>query len=429
MEFVVQEETTPVAARSHRARVPLAGERHLHLRGHVPALDGVRGLAIALVLFHHVWPFLWGGAVATGISKASEIGWVGVDLFFVLSGFLITGILLDSRGTPHYFRNFIVRRSLRIFPLYLLFLFLCFVVLPPVVRAVGFSDELLLANRDLLPWLLAYNANHMTLFNDPAVTGFLGTESLAGMRDGMHDFLAITWSLSVEEQFYLVWPFLVAACAPSLPRLAMTLCLVAIVARVAAICLIGDWPHVTNMATFCRMDSLAVGAALAAYVRSPSFCVRHYEWFWKLAAGVILPVVLVYTVFVGARGDALFAAGGYSLCAVGFAGIVAGALRKRRGLLRRVLETRVMTFLGTYSYGLYLYHMLILFLVGMWRAAELRPNGTVADPERFQPFFGDMRWDAPLRLILVTALTIGTAWLSFHLFEKRFLSLKRLWTR
>src|SRR5262245_18793747 len=85
---------------------------------YMPELDGLRGVAIALVMMYHVWLYQGASAVGRAVSRFAGIGWCGVDVFLAMSGFLITGILVDSLGSPHYLRNFFVRRSLRIFPLY-----------------------------------------------------------------------------------------------------------------------------------------------------------------------------------------------------------------------------------------------------------------------------------------------------------------------
>jgi len=250
-----------VSGRAHDERCPI------RFRGHLPALDGVRGLAILLVLFHHLWPYEWSNPITSALTRVSHAGWIGVDLFFVLSGFLITGILIDSRGRERYFRTFIARRSLRIFPLYFLFLGIAFGVLPAVLSWIGHPDPVLEENRGALPWFLAYMSNHLTLFTDPVVTSAVGSELVDGLEHGLREFLAITWSLSVEEQFYLVWPAVVLLFASRMQRVAIVLVLLAVASRVAAFLLLYDWPHVTNMALFCRMDSLVVGAALAAWVR------------------------------------------------------------------------------------------------------------------------------------------------------------------
>ena len=150
----------------------------------IPALDGLRGIAILLVLIHHLTIYRPEGGLDSWIAAVPLFGWCGVNLFFVLSGFLITGILLDTRDSPVFYRSFFARRVLRIFPLYYGVLFLGFVLAPlllPMPDAYG---------RHQL-WLWTYLANFAMPFGkgEPAFSHF--------------------WSLCVEEQFYLVWPFLV----------------------------------------------------------------------------------------------------------------------------------------------------------------------------------------------------------------------------
>ena len=107
----------------------LTGRRALRtqLRGYIAELDGLRGIAILLVLVHHFWPT---SGVWEQYGHLPHLGWIGVDLFFVISGFLIGGILLDTKHEPHYFKNFYIRRALRIFPLYYLFLIVVFTLVP-----------------------------------------------------------------------------------------------------------------------------------------------------------------------------------------------------------------------------------------------------------------------------------------------------------
>ena len=148
-------------------------------RSHIPALDGLRGIAVLTVMWLH-FVFL---VPRTGGERLfwnlSETGWIGVDLFFVLSGFLITGILYDAKGGPHYFRNFYMRRSLRIFPLYYAFLILIFAVMP-LLRASG-ADHV---GKQL--WMWTYLSN--VLF---ARVGW----------EGMPAHTTHLWSLAIEEQF------------------------------------------------------------------------------------------------------------------------------------------------------------------------------------------------------------------------------------
>lgn len=147
---------------------------------HISALDSIRGVAVLLVILFHCYP--------TYITK---LGWLGVDLFFVLSGFLITGLLLDAKGKNNYYRNFIVRRTLRIFPLYYFALLLCLVIVPIVFKSLLPPDYGYYTANQL--WFWTYTQNW--LFSK---TGF--PENLT---------LVHFWSLAVEEQFYLFWPLFV----------------------------------------------------------------------------------------------------------------------------------------------------------------------------------------------------------------------------
>jgi len=162
---------------------------------HVPALDGLRGLAILLVLARHTANELQPGrGLDVAVKRVLQVGWSGVDLFFVLSGFLITGILLDARGGRHYFRNFYMRRSLRIFPVYYGSLFVTFAVLPFFVATPLFA----VLQRNQL-WYWTYLVNVLS-----PLTGGTGTPYNT----------AHLWSLAVEEQFYLLWPAVVWVSGP-----------------------------------------------------------------------------------------------------------------------------------------------------------------------------------------------------------------------
>jgi len=170
----------------------------------VPALDGIRGLAILLVIPHDAGLLLdlpgpMHGA-AYVVREFIQVGRAGVQLFFVLSGFLITGGLLDSRGAPGYFAALYARRALRILPLYFAVLSLTFLVLAP---RQALPHELLASQRHQI-WLWTFLSNWM----DPAGGGVSGFTHF--------------WSLAVEEQFYLLWPLAVLRLAPErLPALAL----------------------------------------------------------------------------------------------------------------------------------------------------------------------------------------------------------------
>ena len=167
---------------------------------HLSGLDGLRGLAIALVLVHSLTMFVHPVSAGGQLYHAAlAFGWSGVQLFFVLSGFLITGILLDTRPTPHYFRNFYIRRALRIFPLYYVTLAVAFIVLPAL---------------DRMPQVYAGDYPHQA---------FLWLY-LSNWRHDIGGGFSHYWSLALEEQFYLVWPLVVFFCSrPTLLKICIGL--------------------------------------------------------------------------------------------------------------------------------------------------------------------------------------------------------------
>jgi peptidoglycan/LPS O-acetylase OafA/YrhL len=208
--------------------------------GHIPSLDGVRGVAILLVLLFHFKDYLIGPEMLQGaLGLAGYLGWAGVDLFFVLSGFLITRILLAARSNEGYFSSFYTRRFFRIFPLYYAVLFLIFLgpwsviagVLPPV------SDHV---------WYWTYLSNWSIMLK-------------SANPQGVGHF----WSLAVEEQFYMAWPLLVWWLdGRALFRVTVALCAAAPLWRIVLISKHWD-PEWIYRNTFSRMDTLLVGAAVA----------------------------------------------------------------------------------------------------------------------------------------------------------------------
>jgi peptidoglycan/LPS O-acetylase OafA/YrhL len=228
-------------------------------------LDGVRGLAVlAVMLCHFVWfaPLTSTYEIPDKFSKLGvellRTGRYGVDLFFVLSGFLITGILFDAKSDKHYFRNFYARRTLRIFPLYYAVLLLMFVVLPMFMGPRTAGEQQIVQNQG---WLWLYLSNMKS--------AFVGPEFWQQDRIWMGHF----WSLAIEEQFYLVWPLVILL----LSRRAAMIACVAMIAG-APLLRIGlflwlqppagsDATPVGLFAaiyfTLSKVDTLALGALLA----------------------------------------------------------------------------------------------------------------------------------------------------------------------
>ena len=363
----------------------------------VDALDGLRGVAIIMVLFVHfvgdATPYSRAGRA---VVKLANYGIFGVDLFFVLSGFLITGILWDSKSGPRYFRNFYVRRTLRIFPLYYGTLAILFGVLP----ALGVVDSpgLDVATRNQ-GWLWAYGTNFF----------------VAAQRDWALPYVSHFWSLAVEEHFYFVWPLVVlifsrrALLRISVAGIALALGLRIALARAGA----GD-VAITAL-TPCRLDALLVGAFLALAVRGAGLdaIARPARPAFFAAGALVMLVSGVHLVTRGAYRDVLLPVRG-TLVAVTFGALLVMSVASTRAtLLGRVLQSRPMRFFGKYSYGLYVFHGIV--------AAALLERGTeeiLAEP------LGSHRAAVVVQALGGAAVSIALAVASYELFEKRILRLK-----
>jgi peptidoglycan/LPS O-acetylase OafA/YrhL len=336
---------------------------------HIPELDGVRGIAILLVLICH-----FGYLFPPPIGNWLSLGWVGVDLFFVLSGFLITRILVAARGQEGYFRNFYLRRAIRIFPLYFLFVGIYFFALLPAAHRHGLllgrhgSDQL---------WYWTYLGNW-----------HIGSE---------HSTLTHLWSLGIEEQFYLVWPLVIWL----VPRrwiagLCGALVAISLVTRVAVVWHYGLGRE-ASFFTVCRMEGIALGALLAA-----GFRIRGPRRLLVLAV-TVLPILLAMS---GPNGFGMTVFG-VTAIAVLFAVVLQAVIEESSdGTLRsRILRNGILTSLGKYSYSIYLFH--ILLLTAAVRLHESRG------------------WSATLLFAGGLSGSYLMGWVSWQLFESRMLMLKR----
>jgi peptidoglycan/LPS O-acetylase OafA/YrhL len=377
------------------------------LRGHLPALDGLRGLAILAVMALH---FAYRGLLPGHenlLWRITDCGWIGVDLFFVLSGFLITGILLDSMDDPHYFRNFYVRRTLRIFPLYFGALAVIFFVWPMLAT----TPDQMPAGRQLWVWL--YGTNFMMVR--------YGLESAHSGPLVFHHF----WSLAVEEHFYLVWPALVLLCGRrKLVWACVVTILIALVTRSYCALKVQEpgsiWGVAAYHLTFCRMDALAVGAMLAAAARGPAgldallpIC---RKFFWIGLAGLAIVFVWRGSLF---QYDRNFLTFGLTALAIWFAAILVIAVLAPAGSLRaKFFGHPFLRMMGKYSYGLYVFHYILNGLL-----SRALPATTLAAQLHTQ--FGAVL----VRIAAGFAGSLALAMLSWHLYEKHFLRLKRYFER
>jgi peptidoglycan/LPS O-acetylase OafA/YrhL len=393
-----------VAAEAPQASVAGADSGIAAATGHIASLDGVRGLAIALVMVSHfamtAVPGNWLDEVVLDLMLS---GWVGVDLFFVLSGFLITGILLDSRDKPHYFRNFYARRTLRIFPLYYAVLFAVLVVPPLVWPAVRQTDVYSVVDAHS-PWLWTYTINVAIAVHDSwQVAGILGH----------------FWTLAVEEQFYLLWPAVVWL---SLGRRLKLVCVAFIAGAILVRCglLVMERPLAGFVLMPARADAFAIGALLAATVRSGIDLQRLRRPAWIVlgasAVGIGLMYLKRHPLNEGAIDVQLV---GYTLLALGFAASIALALDHGTGstIFGRVFRTSWLRFLGKYSYAMYCVHILVQEL--------LRHVGPGITVNSFPLVAGSILPGVLLYSAIAFAITTALALASWNLLEKHCLRLKR----
>jgi peptidoglycan/LPS O-acetylase OafA/YrhL len=338
----------------------------------IPSLDGVRGLAVLGVMASHL-PTAGAAGRDRLLARLSMPGQTGVDLFFVLSGFLITGILLDSKAAAHPLRTFYFRRLVRIFPLYYVTLLLLFIVLPTLLQTPRPP-----AGDQLWFWLYLQNIG-FALFQTP------GPNHL--------------WSLAVEEQFYLLWPVIVLHAE----RRTILRCLVAAVAiaLLSRIVLIAVG-HKSFYFTLCRLDGLALGGLLAMYSRSPQGLTPLYAPARHLLILGLVPLAAVYVVFSGSNLLVLQVTKS-TLVSCLYAAFLVTVLAGGAGSLPvRICSIGALRSVGKYSYALYLFHPFVFAAVG---AAPLSIG-------------------LPLRWLVGFGATYAMALVSWHCLERPFLTLK-----
>ncbi len=364
--------------------------------GFIPALDGLRGIAIILVMLHHFTYYQPTAGFDALVGGVLSFAWTGVGLFFVLSGFLITGILLDTRDSERYFTTFYARRTLRIFPLYYLVLFLAFAVVPQFpalnLAVAGQSDT----PAQWPYWLY--------------LTNFAVAD-----RGWMHGWVDVAWSLAIEEHFYLVWPLVIWLCPPRvLPWVCGAIILGEPIARVIARATEVKALSIYVL-TWYRLDGLAIGALLA----------------WAQRRGVLpwldrqMPIVaiegvagILLCISLGGHPwwwNRWLQQYGYSFIAItGGAMLVRAVTRPADSLWPRMLSAGWLRAFGKYSYCLYLIHSPVMNAV---RAFVFNPEEY--DTLAIAPWIGQVLFYA-----IATAPSFALAWLSWRLFESPILRLK-----
>ena len=357
---------------------------------HVPALDGIRGLAVATVFIYH-----YGGGAQSAVfavhlmGMVIHLGWAGVSLFFVLSGFLITGILLDSMGRSQWWKTFFIRRALRIFPLYYFAL----------IAAI--SAALLLRT----PWVEIRPIWRLFLY----LQGFPHVARIEKLSPVF--VVGHLWSLAVEEQFYLVWPalLLLASRWNAVRRLCVSVFLGSLLFRswIYGFHLNSEWALYFIGG---RAGELAAGGFLAASIRGSE---RERGQIFGIAKPLLWSSLAVIVVIVLSADETDARAPwmgtvGITLFSLLFASVIASCLKP--GLSERLFSSPVLRRLGKVSYGIYVYHLL-LYPFFAWLTRQLVPNAS------------GRKYLFVLAAVAASG-TLTTAWISFTTLENWFLRLK-----
>ena len=350
-----------------------------------PALDGLRGVAILMVVFLHNFGFM----------NYFFFGWLGVDLFFVLSGFLITDILLNAIGQPNMLRNFYKRRLLRIFPLFYLVLIICLFVLP-LFSFTGVDMHYYIHNQ---LWFWTYLQNWLFVFHEPE-----------GSKMLLH-----TWSLAVEEQFYLVWPVTLVLIRK--PKVLLGLATAVLVFMGIARYILWTY-HVEDLAysslyTFTRIDGLCIGSMLALLLKiNPGFLKRYTSFIVLLMAAINFG----FYFFNHSQSFTLpyLAVVGYTTFAVLFGLLVYEAVMDQSRIIRFLLDNRPLRFFGKISYGLYVYHWPVYMLLFTYFADLFQ-----------QSLHIQLKWAEMGSAITVTVIAVLISVVSYRYFERFFLRMKQ----
>lgn len=360
---------------------------------HCAELDGVRGIAIFLVTLYRFikeWDpsahWLFGAA-----KRYCEFGERGVDLFFVLSGFLITGILLQTRSSPGYFKNFIVRRALRIFPLYFAALVVCLFILPQVLASNAFDLP-----RSHQGFLWTYTSNIYMAWTNSWCFGPLDH----------------FWSLAVEEHFYLIWPAIVFCLTPkALLRFSVIAIVIVGIVRTSFSMLPEAALAIDTLSLF-RCDALLLGAILAVSMKQglrADRVDRFAKW--------VLPALILGSLAVALSGKRWLGIPHTLFGCLWVALLAVAVTRARSHWMSVLLRAKWLQWLGRYSYGMYVIQLPLVSLLPMTLVAS-----HASWMERFPVVLG------LAYVVALFAMTSAMAFASYHLLEKRFLDLKRFFT-
>lgn len=371
-----------------------------NIKKHIPALDGFRGLAILMVLFGHFsgeailkqyYPVA--GPVFT---KIVLFGLRGVDLFFVLSGYLITSILLDSKGKQRFFINFYSRRFLRIFPVYYASLFLIFFIMPHIFK---FDEQAIeISQRQIWLW------------------GYVGNFPWSGLNWDSSDIFQLGhfWSLAVEQHFYLIWPFVITRFDRHLLK---TICLswfavssiAGVVDAITSFNIL--WLHWSSIT---HSGGLALGSYCAIYLNEKG---ELYNRALKIVYTCV-PIIMLLVFIPRNFFEKIVLSIMYPLTWVMFSALlIVLVTSKQESKLTRLFENKILIKFGMYSYGIYIFHGIFRPLFEQYFPREALISATGS------PFIG-----ISLYFFLAISCSSMMAFVSWHAYEKHCLKLKSYFT-
>ena len=352
-----------------------------------PALDGLRGIAILSVILFHNFEY----------TNVFSLGWLGVDLFFVISGFLITTILLTTVNNLHYFRNFYIKRILRIFPLFYVSLILILYVLPLIWSE--YSDRILYYKHYQL-WFWTFLQNWLLGLNFP--------------NENTSPIIQHFWSLAVEEQFYLIWPLLIFWIKnPKILCLLVTILLLGVnILRASLLLLHLDAIPFGTIFPFTRIDGICAGSLLALilYLKL-KIKIRHFV----IIGSIILSLnFLFYILYPNYMLNLIyFSCIGYTSFSFLFSIIIYLLLNKSSYFISIVFENRIIKLIGKVSFGLYIIHYPVYVVMGPHLRDWAKLTGL---PNQLISVFAS---------VLTTIIGIILSIFSYYCFEIYFLRLKK----
>lgn len=374
------------------------GAAPVYFRGYIQELDGLRAVGLCLVLLNHFTLT----AFPRWLFQLGNLGWIAMDSFFVMSGFLIAGILLDSRDKPHFFGKYYLRRALRIFPLYYAVLLIWYLIL---TRTNYGSDY-----RNMLQywgspgWFTFYLGN---------VREAVVPLSFQKISPTVRWAYGPLWSLQVEEQFYLLFPLAVAFLKKNhLRNLLIAAACLSPMIRILLYCWQPNNSELQYTLLPCHCEGIALGALIAIRFRSGPWRIpagKLTAWMCCLMAAAMAGSVLTTWRTRAEAWDTVWnRLAGYSISSLACACLVLWLICNRGSGATRFLRLSPVRYLGEISYGVYLLHP-----VSHWMVLEANKKHWI-----------HLKANDPMYVVYGVGLSVALAVISWHCFEGLFLRLK-----